>query len=69
MKERRNKADRRHNDLERERSVVFNRRRFPDRRLNSILVEWISVKQVKSHPASERGLQETQQAIAGNLSR
>jgi hypothetical protein len=69
MKERRNKMDRRRNDLVRERSVFCNRRRFPDRRLNSILAEWIPLQLLESHPASEQVLQQTQRAIAKHLLR
>ena len=69
MKERRKKADRRNNDLVRERTVFCNRRRFPDRRLNSILAEWIPMKMLKSHPASEYVLQQTERAIAKHLLR
>jgi hypothetical protein len=69
MKERRNRADRRRNDLAREHSVFCNRRRFPDRRLNSILAEWIPMKLLKAHPASEHVLQQTQRAIAKHLLR
>ena len=69
MKERRKKADRRRNDLVRERMVFCNRRRFPDRRLNSILAEWIPMQILRSHPASEHVLQQTQRAIAKHLLR
>ena len=62
-------ADRRRNDLIRERSVFCNRRRFPDRRLNSIIAEWIPMKLLKSHPAIEHMLQQTQRSIAKHLLR
>ena len=69
MKERRKKADRRDNDLVRERTVFCNRRRFPDRRLNSILAEWIPMKVLKSHPVSGYVLQQTQRALIKSLQR
>jgi len=48
MKERRKTADRRNRNEVRE--MTRNRRHRPDRRLNSIAVEWIPLEVVHLHP-------------------
>lgn len=42
--------DRRINDV----PLNFNRRARPDRRINNILVEWIPINRIVSHPSSFR---------------
>jgi hypothetical protein len=60
MKERRKKNDRRHYIAGKEGSPGNNRRRFPDRRLNSISVEWIPMGLAHAHPITRRVFRFTQ---------
>lgn len=53
MKERRHKNDRRTYKAAMDKSPGNNRRRHPDRRLNNIMVEWIPMGLVNSHPVSK----------------
>ena len=57
MKNRRKITDRRSYDPEHNRNGTCNRRRFPDRRLNNILVEWIPLEMVHAHPVTQRVFQ------------
>lgn len=52
MKERREKRDRRANDYQQDRLFRCNRRIRPDRRLNSIAIEWIPMEHILLHPAT-----------------
>lgn len=54
MKERRKTGDRRGYDAKQDRVGPCNRRRFPDRRLNNIIVEWIPLEMVHAHPVTQR---------------
>jgi hypothetical protein len=53
MKERRKTTDRRNNDLKQDLLLTCNRRIRPDRRLNNISAEWISMSEA-SHQAVAR---------------
>lgn len=59
MKDRRKTSDRREYDTKKDRAGCGNRRRFPDRRLNNILVEWIPLEMVHAHPVTQRVFQFT----------
>ena len=52
MKERRKKADRRNFALKYHRPAKCDRRNSPDRRLNSISVEWVPISYVNIHPVT-----------------
>jgi hypothetical protein len=52
MEDRRKHADRRSFNMQQEKAYPGNRRRFPDRRLNSIAVEWVPLSHVHDHPAT-----------------
>jgi len=52
MKERRRSNDRRAYRIARDKSPGNNRRRHPDRRLNNIMVEWIPMGLVHTHPVT-----------------
>jgi hypothetical protein len=52
MKERRKTSDRRNNDLEQELLLTCNRRIQPDRRLNNISAEWISMTETSHQPVA-----------------
>jgi hypothetical protein len=54
MKDRRKTTDRREYDRNRDRTGSSNRRRFPDRRLNNIRVEWIPLEMIHAHPVTQR---------------
>jgi hypothetical protein len=53
MKDRRKKTDRRVSSMAEYRGEK-NRRNRPDRRLNSIVVEWIPMESVHLHPSTRR---------------
>jgi len=53
MRDRRKLTDRRSFDTKEEQTYPRNRRRFPDRRLNSISAEWVPLEHVYNHPATE----------------
>lgn len=53
MKDRRKTVDRRSNNVNLEKAHPINRRRYPDRRLNSIHVEWIPLEQANTHPDTQ----------------
>jgi hypothetical protein len=52
MKDRRQLTDRRSYNTKQEQAYPNNRRRFPDRRLNNILAEWVPINRVHTHPAT-----------------
>ena len=52
MKERRNTSDRRGGESKKDSLHKCNRRFRPDRRLNSIQVEWIPIDKINIHPAT-----------------
>jgi hypothetical protein len=52
MEDRRKSPDRRSFNAKQEQACSNNRRRFPDRRLNKISVEWVPLEQVHDHPAT-----------------
>jgi len=54
MKERRKTSDRRAYIDTKDKAAATNRRRFPDRRLNNIMVEWIPMGLVQTHPITRR---------------
>lgn len=54
MKERRHRNDRRDYVAARDKSPGNNRLRHPDRRLNNIMVEWIPMGLVHTHPVTRR---------------
>jgi hypothetical protein len=60
MKERRDSRDRRSYVAARDKSSGNNRRRYPDRRLNNIIAEWIPMGLVHSHPVTRRLFELTQ---------
>jgi hypothetical protein len=62
MKERRKHKDRR--GYGKPLSGVCGHSRFPDRRLNSIYVEWIPLGLVHSHPLTHRVFEATRRAFA-----
>ncbi|MGD2138045.1 MAG: hypothetical protein PVJ66_05670 [Gammaproteobacteria bacterium] len=53
-KDRRTTRDRRINDHRKERSFRCNRRHRPDRRLNSIITEWIPMEHISLHPVTRK---------------
>jgi hypothetical protein len=53
-KDRRKTHDRRSNDHRKEQSYRCNRRHRPDRRLNSIVTEWIPLEKISLHPVIRR---------------
>jgi hypothetical protein len=59
MKERRKTHDRRIYHAIREKFSGNNLRRFPDRRLNNIVVEWIPMGLAHAHPVSRNVFQLT----------
>jgi hypothetical protein len=61
MKERRKQKDRR--SYGKPKSGVCGGSRFPDRRLNSISVEWIPMGLVHSHPITHRVFEATRRAF------
>jgi hypothetical protein len=61
MKERRKQKDRR--GYGKPNSGACCHSRFPDRRLNSILVEWIPLGLVHSHPLTHRVFEVTRRLI------
>jgi hypothetical protein len=52
MDDRRKLTDRRSFNTQQEKAYPNNRRRFPDRRLNNIAVEWVPLSHVHNHPAT-----------------
>ena len=52
MRERREKTDRRANDYQQDQLFRCNRRIRPDRRLNSISIEWIPMEHILLHPTT-----------------
>jgi hypothetical protein len=52
MKNRRKTVDRRANNHQQDRLFGCNRRYRPDRRLNSIQVEWIAIDNIRAHPVT-----------------
>jgi hypothetical protein len=62
MKERRKQKDRR--GYGKPQSGVCGHSRFPDRRLNSISVEWIPLGLVHSHPLTNRVFEATRRVFA-----
>lgn len=60
MKERRKQNDRRNYIATNEKYTGNNRRRFPDRRLNNIAVEWIPMGLAYAHPITRSVFQLTQ---------
>jgi len=63
MMERRKKNDRRNHIVEKEKFSGNSRRRFPDRRLNNISVEWIPMALAHAHPITQRVFQFTQRVF------
>jgi hypothetical protein len=63
MKERRKRDDRRTYVAARDKSPEHNRRRHPDRRLNNIMVEWIPMGHVHTHPVTRRMLELTRRVF------
>jgi hypothetical protein len=63
MTERRDSRDRRAYVAARDKSHGNNRRRHPDRRLNNIMVEWIPMGHVHSHPVTRRLFELTQRVF------
>lgn len=64
MKERRKLKDRR--GYAKPRSGACGHSRFPDRRLNSISVEWIPLGLVHSHPLTQRVFEVTRRVFTKN---
>lgn len=58
MKDRRKKNDRRVSNIA-EYHGEKNRRNRPDRRLNSIVVEWIPLESVHMHPSARKVFQKS----------
>ena len=63
MNERREKNDRRDYIGEKKKSPDNNRRRFPDRRLNNIAVEWIPMVNACAHPITRQVFQFTKRVF------
>jgi hypothetical protein len=64
MKERRKQKDRR--SYNKPQSGACGHSRFPDRRLNSISVEWIPMGLVHSHPLTQRVFEVTRRMFTKN---
>ena len=64
MKERRKQKDRR--GYGKPQSGACGHSRFPDRRLNSISVEWIPMGLVHSHPLTQRVFEVTRRVFTNN---
>lgn len=66
MKERRHSNDRRAYLLAGDKSRGNNRRRHPDRRLNNIMVEWIPMGLVHTHPVTKHVFEQARSVFKGS---